>query len=349
MRQLLGRSLTYTNRAGVDRVINPAGDEETKYRDRNGYQDLHRNVTGLTDPLTGTTNVEVLNHGQPLVPIPGATSPPYWTDPGPVTKSRGVGAVSGIPDTLPGLIDFYRDARGNWCRFTAPEGYGESSNGKRRTQVFFDWVSGRRRVAWELSFRMAETDDCPYTPEPEYLWKTLIFQFKGAGEPMFGMNVEAVPGEPGMYNLFWVHKYSSMHGDSGTYRSAYNGSPVGDRVNSSGTTRYFEKKIARGQVVDLFVEAYLDERDITEEAGGRGYLNIWLNGEQVVAYAGPTLSIRDVDGKAPKPHAWMVGIYRHEASRPDGVHELDVNQRHNPAPYNRAVEFRRARMIDLGG
>lgn len=338
----------YQNRAERDYAIAPGGTELSKFRNLVGFQDLHRSSTGLVDPLTGTTNVELVNHGQQLLAIPGASSPPYWTDPGSVTLSRGVDAVSGVPDTIPGLIDFYKDDEGDWCRFTSPEGYGESSNGKRRTQVFFDWVSGRKKVAWDLSFRMADNDDCPYTADPEYLWKMLIFQFKGAGEPMFGMNVEAVPGKPDTYNLFWVHKYSSLPGDSDTYRSAYNSTPPGDRVNSSGTTRYFEREISKGETVDIMAEAYLDERDIDETTGGKGYLNIWINGELALAYVGPTLSIKDTDGSLPNPHSWMVGCYRHESSRPPGVHELDVDDELNPAPYTRAVEFRRARLLDLG-
>lgn len=346
-------SAAYQNRSQSDKVIDPAGAEQQKFRDLPAWQDLARGNT-LIDPLTGDTNIELINIGQPLEAIPGATSAPYWTDPGSITLSR---TNDDMPAEIPGLIEYVEDGTDQFVRFTNPEGYGDSSNSKRRTQVFFDWVSGRKKVRWNLSFRMGETDDCPYSPLPdEYLWKTLIFQWKGAGEPMFNLSVEAVPGKPDTYNLFFLIKYSSLPGDSETYRRGYNSTAVGNVQGQSGITRYFEKEIKKGEWVDMTLEAFLDERDISATPGfdgtfgGQGYLDVFINNEQVLAYVGPTISRRDTDGSIPNPHAWMIGLYRNEGGLPDpatGVWELNLDSETNPAPYTRCVEFRRAELLDL--
>lgn len=336
----------YQNRAERDWVIGIGGGELSKFRNRVGRQDLMLGFPSLIDPLTGHTNVEVVNYGQQLVPIPGATSAPYWTDPGPLTLTRGNSDTCGIPGTIPGAIEFITKPDGNRvCRFTSAAGFGNAANGKRRAQVFFDWVSGRIKVGWLLSFRISELDDAPYSASPLYKYPVLIFQFKGAGEPMFGLHVETNPD--GTFNLYWVHKYSSQSPDAATFRSAWNTTSPGNRRADSGTQRYFERTIRQGEWIDMYIEAFLDERDTAEAAGGLGYLNIWIGNEQVLAYNGPTLSIRDVGGAQPQPHAWMVGIYRHETGAPAALKELDLNRAENPAPFDRVVEFRECRLIHL--
>jgi hypothetical protein len=233
----------YQNRSQSDRVINPSGVEEQKFRNYPGWQDLLRNPD-MTELLTGTTNVELVNHGQYLEPIPDAVAPPYWTDPGPVTLSR---TGTGVPGSIPGMIDFMLDGSDRFCRFTNPEGVGDSSNSKRRTQLFFDWVSGRKKVRWDLSFRLNDLDDCPYSPPPnEYLWKMLIFQWKGAGEPLINVSIEAVPDKPDTYNLFMLIKYSSLPSDTETYRRSYNQNQPASIQGQSGVTRYIEREMKKG-------------------------------------------------------------------------------------------------------
>lgn len=338
----------YQNRAERDWVIGIGGAEQSKFRNRIGYQDLMRGFPVLTDPLTNHTNVEIVNVGQQLVAIPGAESAPYWTDPGPVTLTRGNDATCGIPGTIPGAIEFTTKTDGTRvCRFTSAAGFGNAANGKRRSQVFFDWVSGRKKVAWELSFMISEDDDAPYSADPLYKYPFLLFQHKGAGEPMFGMNVEG--NADGTYNLYWVHKYSSQSPDTVTFRRSWNSSSPASIQAQSGTQRFFERTIRKGEWVDMYIECFLDERDITEAAGGRGYLDIWINGEQVLTYNGPTLTIRDVGGATPAPHAWMVGIYRHETGAPTELKELDLNRQEDPAPFTRVVDFRTCRLLDLEG
>lgn len=329
----------YQNDADRDRVIAIGGAVTSKFRNRIAVQDLMQGVDSLTNPLTGHTNAEIVNIGQALVPVPGATSAPYWTDPGPVTLTRGNSDACGIPGNIPGAIEFMTDPDGTkFVRFTSAEGFGNAANGKRRSQLFFDWVSGRIHAAWDLSFRIAPTDDAPYSSSPLYKYPFLLFQHKGAGEPMFGLNVEGL--SDGTYNLYWVHKYSSQTPDTVTFRRAWNSTSPANIQAQSGVQRFFERVIRKGEWIDMRIEVYFDERDITDEAGGDGYLNIWINGEQVLAYVGPTLSIRDVGGATPSPHSWMVGVYRHETGAPTELKELDLNRQESPAPFTRAVDFR---------
>lgn len=339
-------SYLYQNRAERDYVIGIGGGTLSKFRNRIGFHDLLRGFPSLIDPLTNHSNIELINIGQPLVPIPGATSAPYWTDPGSVTLVRGNNDECGIPATVPGAIDFLTDPDGTkFCRFTSQAGYGNAANGKRRSQVFFDWVSGRIKARWLLSFRMSPTDDAPYSAAPLYKYPFLIFQHKGAGEPMLGMSVEGKPD--GTYNLFWVHKYSSQSPDTETFRRAWNDRAPASILAQSGTQRFFEYTIRKGEWVDMQIDVTFDERDISVEAGGMGSLDIWINGEQVLAYVGPTLSIRDSGGATPAPHAWMVGVYRHESGAPAELKELDLNRADNPAPYNRSIDFRECKLIRL--
>lgn len=339
----LGGGKVYQHTAERDYVL-VNGAEQNKFSSKVRYQDLLFYPAGLINPLNNESNIELINIGQQLQPIPGATSAPYWTDPGAVTLSRTGGT---IPNSIPGMIDFLEESDGTpFVRFTSPEGYGDAANGKRRSQLFFDWTTSRVRVAWDLSFRFPDEDDAPYSADPLYNYKMLIFQHKGAGEPMLNMTAEVNPD--GTYNVYWLQKYSSQaSGDVTTYRRTYNTTPLGNISSVSGITRYFQKTVNKGEWVDMVVEAFLDERDISSAGGGRGYLNVYWNGEQILTYAGPTLTIRDTDGSPASAHSWMVGVYRAEAGVPSTLKELDLNRQFDPAPFNRVVDFRRARLLVL--
>jgi hypothetical protein len=327
----------YVNRSDTDHyLIN--GVESTVSRATMSYHDLFAYPGSLRNSLTGKTNIEVINCGQLLAAIPGASSPPYWTDPGPVTLSR---STDNIPD--PGVAPHLQFEGGEWV-FRSLPGYGDAAAGHRRVQLAFDKIRARRRVVWDLSFRIHPDDDKPY--DATYKYPFLLWQLKGANDPFAAMSVETQAD--GTYNLYWNQKWSSDASDVSTYRRQINNGNTGNTTAQSQSARFFQYTFKRGDYLDIVIESYLDERDITAAAGGLGYTNVWINGVQVLAYSGPTLSYRDTAGATPGAHVWYVGCYRHESGVPGGLKELDLNRQTDPAPFTRAVAFRRARMMDLG-
>lgn len=330
----------YVNRSDTDKfLVNGVASDFS--RNTMSFQDLFWQPGSLRLDLTGKSNVETVNVGQLLVPVDGAVSAPYWTDPGPITLSR-------TADTVTTEVDPHItwDSTNQTWTFRSLPGYGAAASSRRRAQIFFDKVRARRRVCWDLSFRLPDEDDLPYSADPVYKYPMLVWQFKGAADPFAAMSVES--NGDGTANLYWYQKWSSDASDVSTYRRQYNSSNTGNTTAQSQSTRLFNYTFQKGQWLDILIESYLDERNITTAAGGFGYTNVWINGEQVLCYSGPTLSYRDTAGADPSPHAWMVGVYRHESSVPSGLEELDLDREVDPAPYTRATEWRRAKLMDLG-
>lgn len=331
----------YVNRSDTDKfLVNGVATDFT--RPTMSFQDLFWEPGNLRSTLTGKSNIETANVGQPLVAIPGASSAPYWTDPGAVTLSRSSDTVTS--QIAPHIT--WSESSQTWT-FRSLPGYGAAAAGKRRAQVFFDKVRSRRRVCWDLSFRLPDEDDLPYSANPAYKYPMLVWQMKGSNDPFAAMSVES--NGDGTANLYWYQKWSSDSADVTNYRRQFNAGNTGNTTAQAQSTRFFNYTFQRGQWLDILIESYLDERDITTAAGGFGYTNVWINGVQVLCYSGPTLSYRDTGGATPEAHSWMVGVYRHESSVPAALKELDLDRQTNPAPYTRATEWRRAKLMDLGG
>jgi hypothetical protein len=318
------------------------------------FHDLKPARGSLINTLTGRADMGTINVGQPLVAIPGAVSPPYWTDPGPLTLTS-IGTGSGfIPASLPGQLDFITSADGHPCaQFTSLPGYGDAAGGKRRVQLNSNEITTRIRVAWDLSFQIPDEDEGFRDPVTGYQYGMLLWQFKGGAFPTWALT--ALCNEDGTYTLVLQFRWSGDPNDSATgVDLRYHFQYFRPQDSSSGTLnaygnsfRWVEQTFERGAWVDLYIEMFLDERDPYDGFGGKGYCNVFMNGQQVLAFIGPTVQVHDFDGTPPPPHAWSIGIYRPESAVPEANRELNLDHPTNPAPYMRRVLFRRAKLLRL--
>lgn len=303
-------------------------------RPRIAFHDLLRHRNTLVNPLTGTANLGTLNYAQALVPT-GSGSPPYWTDPGTITVSNPT-LVS-----VPGQIDFYD----GYVRFTSPRGFGSPAPSHPRVQANFSAISGRQRVAWDLSFRIPEEDDFPYDATTGWNYGFLLWQLKGAPNPSLWLDCTTAPdGRTATLSL--RQKLSSQTGDLDTVRVQWNGTASGNLFAGSSRTLW-TATFQKGEWVDILLEVFLDERKTAPYAGGCGYINLYRDGEQVFTYSGPTLNARNLDGTPAPANYWMVGVYRQQSGIPPASSECDLDRLVDPAPYSRMIDFRVARLLTL--
>lgn len=328
---------TYVNRSITEwSYIN--GVEVNSSPPQMAFHDLFAYPGTLRNPLTGKTNLQNIQHGQQLVAIPGATSAPYWTDPGPVTLSRAADNT-GVNVPLHLLYE-----GGAWV-FRSLPGYGNAAAGLRRVQMNFGPIRARRRLVWDLSFQIHPDDDVPHDVASGYSYPFLLWQIKAGAFPCQAMFCET--RADGTLNLVFSFKWSSDTTDLSTYIRQYNA--FGDGFASAqASLRLFEMTITKGQWLDVVIETFLDEREVDVTGNGRGYINVWVNGVQTLCYTGPTLTQRDTGGVAPGAPNWYVGCYRYEGGVPSHLRELDLNREVDPAPYTRAIAYRRAKLMDLG-
>lgn len=350
----LGVSSVYQSRAMYDQLL-VHGAVQQQSNSSFGYHDLLRN-NSIIDALHGKPNFNTMNIGGPLAPIPGATTAPYWTDPGPVTLSTGANTFTA--EAVAGQLDFVKDGYFDCAQFTSKAGYGNAAGGNRRVQLNSYEITSRVRVAWDLSFKITEADDLPYHAETGYKYPMLLWQTKGGSFPTWALNVESDP-DGIHYWLYMTFRWYGTPSATETFRrhvSNASGSFSGNFNASSNTTKYVNVKCKKGEWTDVVIEMYLDERDIfptdtpatsSGSYGGRGFCNVWVNGKQELAYAGPTLQYKNADGSPSIAHHWGIGIYRHESGVPAELKELDLNRQVNPAPFQRQVRFRRARLMRL--
>lgn len=347
----LGHARTYLTRAMYNQILD-RGLMKHNSPVSFGYHDLLKHDS-IQNTLTGFANFGTLNIGRPLVKIEGATAAPYWTDPGPLQLKAEDGTLTQA--AVAGQIDFLMDGVHRCAQFTSKVNYGDAAQGKRRVQLNSYEIASRQRVAWELSFKVPEDgDDLPYSATggpgaTEYRYPVLFWQLKGGDFPTWGLNINSV-GDGESFDITMTFRWSGISDGSVMRRQYYNGTNSGLSGNLSGfsnTTKYIEKRYKKGQWVDMVIEMFLDERDPKIGANGAGYCNVWINGEHVLAYVGPTLMFRDADGLPPPPHHWGIGIYRHESplDTNDPLSELNLANQTNPAPYQRQIRFRRARLV----
>ena len=323
----------YQSQSERDNIVG-AGGLRFLQRATIAYHDLLRHDT-LVSPLTGVTNLATLNYGQALAPIPGAVSAPYWTDPG------GVTVVSPSVASVPGMLEI----SGGIARFTSPVGHGSPAPSHRRVQANFPAISARQRVVWDLSFRLPNEDDFPFDAATGWTYQFMMWQLKGAENPAMWLDC-TTSSDGSTATLNFYQKLSSMTGDTDTVRIQWNSQMTG-ALNAGSTRRLWQGTFKKGDWVDVAIEAFLDERKVTDLAGGQGYINLYVNGAQVLAYSGPTLNARQASGYPAPDHYWMVGIYRQESGVPAGAEECDLSRQTNPAPFKRVIDFRRARLLSL--
>lgn len=345
----LGAGSVYLTRAMHDQImvngaikgVSPAS---------TGFHDLlmHSNIV---NPLTGRPNFGTINIGRPLVQIPGATTAPYWTDPGSQTLTTSSCTLA--QEAISGQLDFVKDGTYKCARFTSKVGYGDAAGGKRRVQLNSYEISSRIRVAWDLSFKLTNLDDLPYNDNngSPYKYPMLIWQLKGGVYPSWGLNVESV-GDGASYDIFMTFRWSGVSDGINMRRYFANattpaGGLSGNIHGFSNNTRYFQKRVKKGEWVDMVIEMFIDERDATAAAGGYGFCNVWINGNQELIYVGPTLMYKDIDSQPCPAHAWSIGLYRHESAVPSNLREYDLTSKTNPAPFQRQISFRRARLLRL--
>ena len=334
---------TYVQR-GYQNTLLVNGVEQDQSLLGQSWHDLLHNKNGLINPLSQKPNILSINMGQKLVQIPGASTAPYWTDPGAITLSTNAGTV---PNDIPGFVEFTTHKGFNVCKLKNPVGYGDGAAGKRRTQINFNAITSRVRVAWHLSFMMPDEDDMPYDPNTGYKYPCLIWQLKGAASPIMALTVES-KGDGVNYVMYFSMKYSSDTADNSTYKRHWNEFGSGNVNAQSSSTRYFQRDFKKNEWQDVIIDCFLDERKMdTISDGGKGFINVFVNNDHVLAYGGPTLSYRDAGGVAPPPHGWNVALYRHESGVPAGSKEYDLNNQTNPAPYHREIVFRAARLLQL--
>lgn len=306
--------------------------------------------TTLVNPITGRTNLASINYGQQLVKLSSPDGNGYWwSDPGPITLSEN---ASNMVPSLAGQIEFSSINGSQACVITSPVGYGNGAADKRRTQLNFNPI-GRGHYRWELSFMMTAADDAPYDTVTAYGYGFLLWQLKGAEHPALSLQVRT--RADGDYDLIFTNRWSSWALDNNTksYTRVLNG--VSGLSNSTGTQTLMTKTFKRGEWVDLVIDAVLDERDINisavanADAVGYGRATLTMNGVVECQYSGPTLVYKDISGNVPpNPHMWILAIYRHESGSSGTTVELDKTKEIDPAPYQRQVAFRRARVVKLG-
>ena len=318
----------------------------------NMTHDLVANAAnGLIDPITNKSFAAFQTYvGQPLAPIPGAASAPYWTDPGQITHNAN---ANNIPSSYPGLI-YYTQYKGRWAlRLRSPAGYGDAAgNSKRRSQIRLPPLGNRATYHWRISFEIPEEDEPCWDAATRYAFPILFWQVIGSAvgsEPLLSFMLETTQ-DPNTFRLLSRFRWS---GDGVTATPLYrrqNGASTG--TTAPNADLYLcNVAVQRGveQVIDIVI--YFDERGDVDNI--YGWAKAWLNGVKIIDYAGPTYYLAGTAaataGTLSCAHCtlYRFGYSRMaqlEGGNPTGFAELDLNRQANPAPYTRVLYFYEWRM-----
>lgn len=323
-----GARVTPYRTSGERRTFIRNGTTVNDFAYRSQTHDIFGSQASLINPLTGMSNIGYLNVGRQLAAIPGATSAPYWTDQTPLVYT-----YDAMVSSVPGQLDFVDGV----CRVRCPAGYGDGAGARRRTQMNFEPLSARTRVRWEITLQIPLSDEGIYDAADAD--GMLLWQIKTSNaEPVLSLVTK--PNVDGTLQLFVNHKWSGQVGDPATYRSQHNNNSAGV-INANAGRTLVTRNIQKGVWYDVVIEAFLDERDLAYPSNGQGYVDVWLNNEQILAFSGPTLSIRGLGGAVPTTSVWTLGAYCYQAA------VLDLNKQTDPAPRNREVWYAKGRMFLL--
>jgi len=162
--------------------------------------------------------------------------------------------------------------------------------GKCRTQISSFPVPSRKRVIWELEFTLGEDSPGNTWPHaPTGLHPVLIWQHKAPNsQPSMTLVVDADHNNPSFLSLIFGRK--------------------GGKATSVVRLGQVDR-IERHRPISVMLEAYLDEREVSE--GGAGYWRAWVNGELRLDSFGPTLS-----SMANEPHQWYLATYLYQDTQP---------------------------------
>ena len=162
--------------------------------------------------------------------------------------------------------------------------------GKCRTQISSFATPARKKVFWALDFVLGDSvkgNGWPFFPTGTH--PVTVWQLKAPNSlPSLGISVDTSPQD--------LDSLSLIFGRRG-----------GSAVNTSRIAQV--DGLRRFQPINVVMEAYLDERDVS--ARGQGYWRVWVNGNLVVDSYGPTLS-----AFATEPHQWFLAIYLYNDPQP---------------------------------
>lgn len=201
-------------------------------------------------------------------------------------SSRNLLGYQMTNDGLPGRVEKHSGT--TMVRYNAGDGI---TAGKCRTQVVGYAIPPRTRVRWEFNVAFGANDRqnswVLTTPResPVLFWETKSIS---GTNPSMSAVVDTDPGDPG--NSLKISFYKK--GGKATTIST---------VASVGG-------LPRHTLIPIVVEAFLDEREISE--GGIGREQVWVDGKLVADVAGPTLTW------GPGEHQWVIAMYLYNEPRP---------------------------------
>lgn len=162
--------------------------------------------------------------------------------------------------------------------------------GRCRSQVSSYPISSRQKVLWQLEFKLGEDESgagWPVTVRGAH--PVLIWELKAPDvQSSLSITVDADATTPGLISLIF--------GKKAGLATQYS------RLSEA-------KGLRRNQPISVVMEAYMDEREISD--GGKGYWRAWVNGNLVVDTYGPTLSAYASEG-----HQWFLATYLYQDKIP---------------------------------
>lgn len=304
----------------------------------------------LLDPITGKSAAAFqIFVGQPLVPIPSASSAPYWTDPGQISHNANAGNIA---SSYPGLIEYITYKGRNVLRLRSPAGYGDAAgNGARRSQIRMPPISNRATYHWRIAFEIPDDDEPCWDAATKYAYPVLFWQIIGTQTgslPLWSFILETTP-DPNVFRLLSRFRYSGDNGTTTSYRRQGNAATGTFAANSD--LYLCDVAVQRGREHKLDIVIAFDERSSTTEV--YGWAKAWLDGAKIFDYGGPTYylpgTVAATAGTLSCAHCtvYRFGYSRRaqvEGGNPTGVNELNLNSPNNPAPFTRVLHFYEWRM-----
>lgn len=215
--------------------------------------------------------------------------------------SRNVNGNDINNDGLPGRVD--KRLSFTMVRYNRGDGITE---GKCRTQLNSYAIPPRTRARWELTVAFGSNDgENNWILTPPKMSPVLFWQVKSSSgiNPSMSAIVDTDPDDP--TNSLMI-AFTQRGGKASIVKSI---------AEVHG--------LRRNTLTSIIIEAFLDEREISE--GGRGRELIWVNGKLLIDAEGPTLTW------GPGIHNWSLSMYLFNESV--------------PYTYTRASFWKEARLI----
>lgn len=162
--------------------------------------------------------------------------------------------------------------------------------GTLRTMLNSYAIPARQRLVWDLNFRLGgSTPTSAWTFTPKGASPATLWQIKsGSIPPALVMAIDTDPKDPTSLQLAFDQRTVAS-------QAAYRIADVsGLKPNTD---------------IDVRIEIVTDERPIS--SGGQGYLNIKVNGKELVNKVGPV-----IQGAAITPYQWSMAMYLYNNKTP---------------------------------